>query len=741
MATYQANITKNIEPAMANPATIQQAGASTRAAIQTLGEGATAVYKGYVEQELANIEQGMQTQAQEFYISRQAAEQAGLQAQQLEQQRPMAGGMFAEAMLGAQGEEKQQQAVEVLKSFDDKILRLKNAAEGGMSPEKFQANIQSELKKAIARYPGMADEIRRRTANVTGVDLATQAFVSSYIKGVFSPEKKPKQASPEDMAMKDIDDAAKTGMFGTREELLKDYRMDRATYDVKMTGFKQVLVTQSQVNVIKNSVGALQGQSDLQADGQQASFSAIFAGGLGATTLSQSVNDKEQVLGTTLKLMGEGKSLAVDIVPFQTQIAVHNAQMKTNIEGSRTQAYRSIDAYLANNPNVSSEKRKELYANIDRQADQALRMYADDKGIGLLAIANIYKTYRDKGVTEKSQLVDLAIKQQSAMQNNPMVMAYWAGGETRENLKRTNNSFYEFMVNQEKELTGSIGGLRNDIKAATDLANVQRVIVQAQQSPASVPTDPLAGPATTKAAHQALNASATEVLKKTSLVPAEVNIVSAAFSTNVATGANSLALANGYKKYGELIMKLPETDQAIVKSNVSNSVSGAVISINSLKQGIEAKYNTKFTLGINDAGELSVVMPKPEVSLQNRPLVTGSAFNAAAAQEFMKTAKPILNNMVYGTAMLTQKQPKEVGTEFANVINNNQPYAGFYTSEAKPVAPTAQAPAPVASTAPATTGKRTASMADVARYAKERKMSVDDAVAQLEADGVDVIGQ
>jgi hypothetical protein len=411
--------------------------------------------------------------------------------------------------------------------------------------------------------------------------------------------------------------------------------------------------------------------------------------------------------------------------------------MKTNIEGSRTQAYRSIDTYLANNPNVSSEKRKELYANIDRQADQAFRMYADDKGIGLLAIANVYKTYRDKSVLEKSQLVDLAIKQQSAMQNNPMVMAYWAGGEARENLKRTNNSFYEFMVGQEKELTGSIGGLRNDIKAATDLANVQRVIVQAQQAPTAVATDPVASPATTKAAHQALNASATEVLKKTSLLPAEINIISAAFSTNVATGANSLTLANGYKKYGEQIAKLAEPDQAIIKSNVSNSVTGAVISINSLKQAIEAKYNTKLTLGVNDAGEISVLMPNQPTTLTNRPLVTGGGFNAPAAQEFMRTAKPILNNMVFGTAMLTQKDAKVLGGEFATIINNNQRYDGFYKMEAQPVA---TAPAQPTAQAPATTGKRTANMADVAKFAKANNMSVDDAVAKLEADGVDVVG-
>lgn len=711
MATYQADITKSVEPAMANPSTLLQAGASTRSAIQTLGEGLGTAYKGYVEQELSSIEQNLQTQAQEFYVSRQGAQKKGVEAQQLEQMGPMAGSVFAETLLGAQGGEAQVKAAQQLKSFDDKLLRLKDAAEGGMPPEQFQANVQSELKKAIARFPGMADQIRSRFANVTGIDLATQAYVSSYIKGVFTPEKQPKQASPEDMAMKDIDDAAKTGMFGTREELFKDYRTNRAAYDVKMTGFKQVLSTQTQVNVIKNNVGALNGQSDLQADTTRASFSAIFAGGLGATTMSQSVNDKENVLGTTLKLMGEGKNMAVDPVPFQVVVAVHNSQMKTNIEGARTQAYRSIDAYLANNPNVSDSKRKELYSDIDRQATQALSLYADDKGVGLLAIANIFKTYRDKSINEKSQLVDLAIKQQSAMQNNPMVMAYWAGGENRENLKRTNKDFHDFMVNQEKELTGSIGGLRNDIKGATDIATVQRVIVQAQQAPTAVAVDPIAAPATTRAAHQALNASAAEVLKKTTLLPAEINIVSSAFATNVATGANSMALAAGYKKYGEQIMKLPEVDQAIIKDNVNTSVKGAVTSINGVKQAIEAKYKIKLTLGVNDAGEIGTVFPKPpqrtsmtDAELRAIPTITAGTYSAASA-EFMNQVKPMLNNVVYGTSMLTQKQPKVVGTEFANIINNNQPYGGFYNKEAQPIAAPAATPKPAASSGKLTVGE------------------------------------
>ena len=498
------------------------------------------------------------------------------------------------------------------------------------------------------------------------------------------------------MALQDIDDAAKTGLFGTREELLNDYRTNRGTYDVKMTGFKQVLQAQTQVNIVKNNVGALSGQSDFEVDTVRAGFSAIFAGGLGATTLSQAVNDKEQVLGTTLKLMSEGKSVTVDPVAFQTSIAVHNAQMKTNIEGARTQAYRSIDAYLAKNPNVSDSKRKELYADIDRQANQAMSLYADDKGIGLLAIANIFKNYRDKSLTEQQQLVNLAIQQQSAMQNNPMVMAYWAGGTARENLKRTNKDFHDFMVGQEAELTTSVSGVRNVITGATNLANVQRVLVQAQQDPAAVPIDPVASPATTRAAHQALQASAIEVLKKTTLLPSEVNIASAAFSTSIATGANSKELANSYRKIGEQIAKLPNTDQAIIKSNVSRSVSGAVISINDVKQVIEAKYKTKLTLGVNDAGEISVVLPtqlRPKgiaemsAALNTSTMVEQQTVSNAAA-EFMKQVKPMLNNIVYGTAMLTMKQPKEVGTEFATVINNNQPYGGFYQSAAQPVTQT-----------------------------------------------------
>lgn len=707
MATFRADITRNVEPAMANPALLGQAARAKAESINTLTGLAGDMYKGYVAGELANIEEQAANVAGEFFISGQAAQQAARRIPAVEAAR---GTVFE-----TQGplQPQQQEAVEKqLSSFDAELNRLKLASEGGMSNERYMSRIDTITKQAIAKFPGMADKIRERVGAVTGLPGADRFAQMSYVRDRFTPprEDRSKVKTPEDMALQDIDKAAETGMFGTREELLNIYRTDRPKYDERMSGFKQVLSTQTQTKTLESYTGGLRGQSDSTADQQRASFAAIFSGSLGTSVLTQSVQDKEQTFSTTLGLMAAGDPRAVNPVQFETLVKLHAAQMRTNIEQARRVAYTSIDTYLANNPNVSDAKRKELYADVDRSATVALGQYADDKGVGLVAMANIMRTYRDKTLAEKSQLVDLAIKQQSAMQNNPMVMAYWAGGDARENLKRTNRSFYEFMVGQENELTGSIGGVRNDIKAAGDLANVQRVLVQSQQSPAAVPADPVAAPAVTRAAHQAQMATATAALAKAELSPPEVNIVSAALSTSTQYGANSQLLAREYRKIGDKILKLPEPDQAVIKSNVSNSITQSVRNVIDVKQTIESKYKVQLQLGVNDAGEIVVLQPaRPEIPAQRRAMtmaemqaaaapVINTAYTQASA-EFTKQLKPMLNNMVFGRAMLTQEQPKAVGQDFAGLINNNQSYGGFFSMEAKPVAAPAATPAAPAASA------------------------------------------
>jgi hypothetical protein len=82
--------------------------------------------------------------------------------------------------------------------------------------------------------------------------------------------------------------------------------------------------------------------------------------------------------------------------------------------------------------------------------------------------------------------------------------------------------------------------------------------------------------------------------------------------------------------------------------------------------------------------------------------VINTAYTQATA-EFNKQLKPMLSNMVFGRAMLTTEQPKAVGQDFATLINNNQPYGGFFSMQAQPAAATATPAAPAQATPAAPT--------------------------------------
>jgi len=703
MATYRQDVTQNLEPAMANPATLskaQEAQAAAAkynmAATETLVKGLSGVIETGAKLKTEFDIRGYTKEAEQlregFFESNMAAERAAEKYGSLAAERTMFDKLNASPQMPAN-----QAAIEkTLAGYDSELERLKLAAEGGMRNDVYVGRVSALTKKAIAQYPGLADQIRQRVGATTGLEGGDAWADMQYVKSRFSAEKKAKGPTEDEMAAATIKRIAPYGTFGDEVTLFNLYNTDRAQFNTRVRSASEYEAAKTQTDSIKNTVTGLQGQSDLQADTARSGFTAVFAGKLQTNVLSSMTKDTEEIYGKVLALQAKGENININPVAFDVQIKTHAAQMLTYIDSAKREAYATVDTYLANNPNVTDAKRKELYADVDRASEVMRTRYADDKGVGLMAMSNIFKTYRDKSLQEKTQLVDLAIKQQSAMQNNPMVMSYWAGGEARENLRRTQPHFYEFMVGQEQELTGSLIGVRNDIKGAQDLGNVQRVLTQASQTPVAVPVDTIATPNVVKAAHQALHASAKTVLDKASkagtIDAMEVNTIAAAFATNTETGANSLLLAREWKQLNGKLNTLPEVDLNVIKGSVSNSVKTTVISIQSLKQGIEAKYKTTLQVGVNDAGEISVVAPA--VSLVNRPLVGDTGFNVAAAKEFMQKAKPLLNNVVYGRAMLTSEQPKAIGTEFATLINNNQPYSGFYQQNAQPVTPAQTTGAP-----------------------------------------------
>ena len=697
MATFRADITRSVEPAAANPALLGRAAEANARAVGTLTNLAGEMYKGYVAGQMVDIENEAATAAGEFFIKGQAAEQAAAKSATIQAARGTVFGQFDES-----APLEQQEAVgRQLGAFDNELNRLKAAVEGGMSNVQYISRIDSIVKKAIGKFPGLADQIRERVASVTGMPGADRWAQMSYVRDRFTPPKEGKAAkTEEDMALQDIDEIAKTGLK-SREELLKLYRENRGEYNVQRDAWKQILTQQTETARIKAYYEGLSRQNDAKADQMKSGFAAIFNGSLAASTLVYGVQDKESTYGNTLALMAQGDPRAVDPVKFDTLVQLHNIQMRTNIMSAHRQAAQVIETYTGKNPDISPAKVRELYENIDRQRDLALSQYSDKDGVGLKAMATVMRTYRDKTVQEKQQLVDLAIKQMAFYQNSPLVQQYLRGGVDRENLKRTNKDFYEIMVNQEKQVLGGMASLTSSLQISSDLSNIQRHQLQGQQTGQAVPVDPAVPAQTTRAAHQVQMSNAQEALKKTTLEPFEVNNISSAFSTSAVYGANSQVISKDYRMYGDKIRKLSEPDQAIIKSNVSKGVVQSVNNVAETKRFIEQRYGVQLQLGVNDAGEIGVVAPAPVVR-PGVPAPRVSQQYLQASEEFTRQLKPVLSNMVSLRAMLTQEQPKAVGQDFATLINSNQPYGGFFSMQAQPVAATATPATPAASTPRAT---------------------------------------
>jgi hypothetical protein len=756
MATFRADITRNVEPAMANPALLGQAARAKAESINTLTGFAGELYKGYVASEMANIEEEAAGLGAEFLRTGKLAEEAAKQIPGVAAARGTVFGQFNEA-----APLEQQEAVgKQLGAFDNELNRLKAAVEGGMSNERYISRIDSITKTAIAKFPGLANQIRERVAAVTGMPGADRWAQMSYVRDRFTPPKEPKGGkTEEELALDDIKRMAPLGTFGSSEELFKLFKENKPEYDRRRNAANEIFNVKTTTDTIKARVEGTTIQTDENVKVVQGSLGAIFQGSLTTAVLAQDVKEKENTFAKTIELMAAGDPRTVNARQFETLIQLHAAQMRSNVDNAKREATDTARRIIDANPGMSEARKKSLYEDIDKYAAEALTRYADKDGVGLVAMASILRNYRDKTVQERQQLLDLHIKLETATQNTPLVQQFRQGGEARKRLEREQPYFYQFMVKQENTIARLAQGLTGEIDGAANLADMRRVVLQAESSPDAVPVDPVSNPDNIRASHEALIAKSKQLLERGGLSGPEVNVASAALTTSIEYGANTRTLASDYRKLGDKILQLPRPDGAVISSAVSKSIQNAVGKVQTDKTTIEDKFKVKLTLGFNDAGQIVVLPPaRPNIPSQRRAMTTAEMQAAAApvintaytqaTEEFNKKLRPILNNMVYGRAMLTTEEPKNVARDFAGIINNNQPYAGFFsmagqevsapTAPAAPAAATPAAPAASAATPAASAPEPgvKATMADIAAYAASKKIKVSEAEKLLRAQGV-----
>lgn len=724
---YTKDITQSIEPAQANVATLGK-GIEARAEGARLSANATGTMlkaAGFLAEQYVAYDVG-RTQAEaeeltsEFYKKGVAEETLPI----VQAQRDKVAAEGTSYSIRPDAAMRKQASIG---QYDIEIQKLKDAVAGGMTNEQYVTRVSALTRQAIAKYPGLADDIRQKVSTITGLPYADRNKEMEYAKARFAKQaQKDSEYDPMKLVLKDIDDMSKVGTFGSREDLFTLYTNDRATYDARRKAYNENLAIETGVKNIKTQLDGQQAASDSEANVARGGFVTMFNGYLGMSVNSASTTTLENIYKPVLALMAKGENVSVNPAAFDTQIKMHNAQMKSSIIDARNETIAAVDRYLNTNPNISDTKRQQLKADITSAADLEMAKYADDKGVGLAAMSVIMTNYRDKSLKEQRDLIDLVIRQVDSMKNTPLVMAYYGMGASRENLKLTNKPFYDHMVRLEKLQTDATNGIIDKMEVYNALRETSLIIDAAGKDPAAVPASTDVSPESQKAAHAAMHSNSQTSLDKatrgSTLDAMEVNVISSAQATNVETGANSQILANDYKKIGDKIRQLPAESQAIISENVSRAARGNVMSMLSMKEMLETKHGVTITLGVTPTGQIMAMQtpltPK-EISATRNGVPLSEARRQSAAKEeaavieFNKQSKAKLSNLVFGTAMLVpEKTPVALANEFATIINNKQTYDGFYSNA--PVAPAAS-PAVVTPTDADLEAQRLKYEADIAK--------------------------
>jgi hypothetical protein len=699
MATYQANITKNIEPAMANPATLQQAGAATRAAITTLGEGAQAAYKGYVEQDIAGFAEAGRAEAAKMFQTNQEAQDAAEAASYM--QKNVAPGIFKQAEQAASSPFPEEQAagMEQLADFGAQLARLKTASQGGMKPEQFIANVDVITRKAISKYPGLASEIRQQVARATGVEGADLFTQQRWISRVLNPKEKDikdpmQEASNKDMMTFVVDRGALS-----QEQALRMRDTDPLTYYNTVEKGREAV---KQEFVLKAAKTAMDGQlvvNELDANKAWPVIQAAYNAGANTALQNLPTKDLTEISNILMTGIGDPK-FDVGALEVRAKGIINN--LRGSLDAHLYSTKQAIREQMRRSGTTGSKIEDEQLARVDKLHKETVDMYANEKTAPyLLNILNM-KEYEKYTFEQKRSVQTAAVALLGLAGSPAAVSAYFAGGSSRAGVEKQNPELYRLIDNTVTSVVD--GGATSTQAAYANMNKLQMYIAEGRKDGKPLTDNKTLTPADIKIGSQ-LNYEQMKSYFKTNdsaknLSLEDVNVMSTALTTSSKTGDKWQELGRDYTRLKEGVASMPSEAQEVLKTNGSNTAVGVVADLQREKLAVEKQFNVKLQIGVTPTGKLAVVIP-PRVSVQSpRGTLTTAEMKAAAApvlaeqnlmqaaREFENRATPRMATLSNTRAIVTGEDLKAVSNDYASVINSGQAYTGYYNP--KPVAPATQ---------------------------------------------------
>jgi hypothetical protein len=717
---YQVNVTQNVEPAMANPermaSAIRMKGEATKAAIGALGTA----YETKTFMDMRQLQTDSDELANIFTRTGKAAEAAGKALPVLEDI------ISFDENVGPLRDED----YSVINNMKAEANRLRSALEGGMSNVQYEARVSDLTRKYLARYPGMSDKIRQIVGAATGLPGGDRWAASQYVQDRFSPKK---DENSDAMINKDIDFIiANKPEFGYEElrtmRANEDPRYYKALKDAKERAGIKALNNYNKEQLESNTyttVPELQDKAFNLFEGQIAeqlvsAYDALVAQG---------------TFQAHLTAVREGKLNADELVAATQG---YTTRVMAAIDRAHSNAKNEV-LKVAVAKKLTKAQQDEMLSALNQRYESEKKIWGDKNAFTAQAL--VEQSFADASLDKRLRLVQSTIGLLDKYPPN-MVESYFTNPEV---LKTTAPDMYNFIDSTIKSTNSARASVIDSLSASG--SRVSFVIKQASQTGEVVlPAD--ATVEETRAAHQGVSAnvlSAVEKINKTpeaqrgELTENMVRNIQALF-TGITPQGGGVTVTKQVQTIRRAYIGLPDDDKATVKAAASQGSVTTVNNINQVISEIETRYGVKLEFGSNDAGQLGILAapstPLPvdmTVPLANR--VDPNWAYTQARNEAIKKVTPMMENLV-NTRLIVEEQDTNVGQlrnniakEFANIINSRQPYSGFFSLEPKPTAPAA----------PTTSGPQSgtrASMADIAAFASQEGMSIDEATSQLRTRGV-----
>jgi hypothetical protein len=659
MATYRQDVTQDLKPSMADPSGAIKAEQLRGSVFEQALGAAGSIFKQKVEMDVKAAEAEADSLRQEFMRKGMATEAyakaAG--ARDLVAKGVAEDNAFMGPVTDAQGIEFDRNKV-VLSALTEDAMRLKEAADGGMSNEQYIARINALTKKGIAQYPGLADEIRKRIGNATGLPGADEWADRQYVASRFTETKAGKGDSDKAIA-NDIKRAADMGMF-TEETLWKMRETNPAEYAATMKQVADINHTQTQAKALETKLAQQRGVADEQARKDQAGFPAFMEASIQTDFLVEQTKQGNTLFKEVNNILAKGGATGdANLLVASTEL--HSANVRRHVDNRLETSRRMLGEYFRANPNVSAAVQTEMMSTLTRRADEIKQQYASKDGLVLMA--TIAKTYSDQSLDVQTRLHTLATQQIQALGNMPLTAQYFQGGPARENFKKQYPELYSMIDGQVQNTLSAAQNIRTIMSNGRDLGVVSSATVNAGQNMEPTPRTPGASSEAAKAAQQAVVAGVgkhLETLQSTGEIPAEgINSVGTMLNNMIKDGSGVRGVEQQYTFYRNNIKLIPEADLVTVRDSINSNVDTALFSMaEKLKKYNEFK-KVQLAFGVTPGGGFGVVPVPTNVG----SMVEAERYKKAVV-DFNATYGNAIKGTVMAYALANDKSIEEVSKEY-----------------------------------------------------------------------------